>query len=151
MWQNICKDLEDYRAATTLTLIDYSKAFNRLSYQKCLEAFKKKGASTTIMKLIATFLTNRHMSVRVGDQWSDALPGNGGCPQGSKLGVFLFNVTTDDLEDDFERAEELRVNGTPQENPPDVLPEPQQEADASIEEVGRPEPSSPAVPEVRCC
>ena len=30
---------------------------------------------------------------------------NGGMPQGSILGVFLFNTTTDDLEDDFLRSE----------------------------------------------
>ena len=30
---------------------------------------------------------------------------SGGCPQGSILGVFLFNITTDDLEDDFLHSE----------------------------------------------
>ena len=38
MWQRILEDLDDYRAATVVTSIDYSKAFNRMSYQKCLEA-----------------------------------------------------------------------------------------------------------------
>ena len=39
------------------------------------------------------------MSVRVGGNWSPAKPVYGGVPQGSILGVMLFNVTTDDLED----------------------------------------------------
>ena len=40
------------------------------------------------------------MSVKVGNARSAPKPVNGGCPQGSVLGVLLFNVTTDDLEDE---------------------------------------------------
>ena len=111
--QKICANAEDYRSATVLTGIDYVKAFNRVSYQHCLAAFKKKSASTPIIRLIATFLTNRTMSVRVGKSWSDPLDVNGGCPQGSILGVFLFNVTTDDLEDDFIAFEHSRLGLNP--------------------------------------
>ena len=57
------------------------------------------GASTPIIELLATFLSNRTMSVRVGESWSHPRSVHGGVPQGSILGVFLFNVTTDDLED----------------------------------------------------
>ena len=106
--QEICENAEDYRSATVLCAIDYAKAFNRLSYQHCLEAFRKKGASTPVLRLIATFLTNRTMTVRVGSCWSDPLPVNGGCPQGSVLGVRLFNTTVEDLEDEF--VEFDRVN-----------------------------------------
>ena len=143
VWQNICMDLEDYRSATVMTSIDYAKAFNRLSFQQCLAAFKKKGASTTIMRLIATFLTNRQMTVRVGDCWSGLLPVNGGCPQGSKLGVFLFNVTTDDLEDDFIRSEDIRVDGVA-EGPPTPTEEALMiDIDQSIERIGQPTTSTP--------
>ena len=39
------------------------------------------------------------MSVQVGGKWSVSKPVYDGVPQGSILGVLLFNVTTDDLED----------------------------------------------------
>ena len=107
--QEICSNAEDYLSATILTAIDYAKAFNRVSYQHCLEAFRRKGASTPVIRLLASFLTNRTMTVRVGEQWSDPVPVAGGCPQGSVLGVFLFNTTTDTLEDDFVKADRARL------------------------------------------
>ena len=111
--QEICCNAEDYRAATVITAIDYSKAFNRVSYQHCLAAFAKKHASTPIIRLIAAFLSNRTMTVRVGDKWSEPRRVSGGCPQGSILGVFLFNVTTEDLEEEFEAFERDRLGMDP--------------------------------------
>ena len=115
--QEICENAEDYRCATVLTAIDYSKAFNRVSFQHCLEAFRRKGASTPILAILASFLSNRTMSVRVGRAWSTPLPVEGGCPQGSVLGVYLFNNTTDMLEDDFMRMERRRLR-LPEPPPP---------------------------------
>ena len=107
LWDRICWDLEDARAATLITAIDYAKAFNRLSFQHCLLAFARKGASSQTLALLATFLSNRVMSVRVSDTWSAPLPVYGGVPQGSILGVMLFNIATDDLEDDEEDVQTL--------------------------------------------
>ena len=35
LWQGILQNLEDYRAGAVVTSVDYSKAFNRMSYQHC--------------------------------------------------------------------------------------------------------------------
>ena len=45
-WQEVLENMEDYLAATIVTSIDYSKAFNRMSFQHCLESLAKKGATT---------------------------------------------------------------------------------------------------------
>ena len=63
-------NLEDRRAATVLTSIDYAKAFNRLSFQQCLAAFARKGASTPILRLITAFLSGRTIKVKVEQHWS---------------------------------------------------------------------------------
>lgn len=44
-WQQVLTDLEDPRAASVFTFIDYSKAFNRMNWNSCLAAMAKKGAS----------------------------------------------------------------------------------------------------------
>ena len=100
VWKNILSDLEDRRAATPLTANDYAKVFNRMDFKECLRAFARHGASTDLIKLIATFLHDHVMTVRVGSHWSKKRPVHGGVPQGSILGVLLFNITTDNLEDE---------------------------------------------------
>ena len=107
MWQEILYNLEDYRAATVVTSVDYVKAFNRISYQHCLAALAKNGASTDTLRLIATFLTNRTMMFKLGQRMSVPRQVSGGCPQGSILGV--FNATIDDLEQD---CPDLGYDGT---------------------------------------
>ena len=78
VWQRIGADLEDCRAGTLLCSIDYAKAFNRLSFQECLGAFARKGASSQVLRILATFLSNRTMSVRVDQTWSKPRGVNGG-------------------------------------------------------------------------
>ena len=108
IWQRIFENAEDYRAPTIVTSIDYAKAFNRMSYQECLKALARNGASSPIIELVATFLTDRKMRVKVGSVMSHPKDVKGGCPQGSILGVFLFNATIDDLEENCKELEDTR-------------------------------------------
>ena len=98
LWQQVLENLEDPRAASLLTSIDYSKAFNRLNYGACLKTLKAKGASTESLRTIASFLMDRKMTVKVGGIFSVLRVVEGGAPQGSLLGVTLFNTYIDDFE-----------------------------------------------------
>lgn len=97
-WQEILEDLDDPRAATLLTSIDYSKAFNRLNFDHCLTCLREKGASAEILSIVCLFLTDRTLSVKLGNARSTQRPVLGGVPQGSKLGVILFNNSIDNFE-----------------------------------------------------
>ena len=108
LWQRVLENAEDYRAATVITSIDYSKAFNRMSYQECLAALARNGASTPTLELVGSFLSERAMMVKVGAVLSKPRKVSGGCPQGSILGVFLFNATIDDLEEGCPELPETR-------------------------------------------
>lgn len=86
LFQLILEALEDSRAASVITSIDYSKAFNRLDFLHCLEALAAKGASTELISIVGSFLTSRTMSVKVGQTLSRPRIVLGGVPQGSMYG-----------------------------------------------------------------
>ena len=52
--------------------------------------------------MVAAFLKNRIMKLKVGDTLSEGRNIRGGSPQGTLLGNFLFIITTDNLEQDRE-------------------------------------------------
>ena len=105
MWQDILQALEDPRAGVLLTSIDFAKAFNRLDFNHCLRTLRDKGASNCVLRVVASFLSNRNMMVKVGSSLSTPRGVLGGVPQGSILGVFLFNCSIDSFET---CAEEVR-------------------------------------------
>ena len=98
---DVTSTLEDNRAGLVLSAIDFSKAFNRLNHRKVLNSFAKKGSSSSVLALLASFLGGRSMTVRLDQARSALLPINAGAPQGSVLGCYLFNVGIDNLEDSF--------------------------------------------------
>ena len=77
---NITRMLEDNRAGVVLSTIDFSEAFNRLEYGKCLDTFAKKGSSTEILRLLGTFLMGRKMTVKVGGELFTPRLVNAGAP-----------------------------------------------------------------------
>ena len=70
MCQDVLQALEDPRAAVLLTSIDFAKAFNRLDFNHCLTTLRDKGASNHALKVVASFLTNRKMMVKIGSTFS---------------------------------------------------------------------------------
>ena len=55
MWQKICTDLEDCRAGSVITSIDYAKAFNRLSRNASVPWPGKERARTSLPSLLASY------------------------------------------------------------------------------------------------
>lgn len=98
LYQLVLESLEDPRAASIITSIDYSKAFNMLDFLHCLRALASKGASSELIGIVSSFLTSRTMSVKVGQAISNPRVVLGGVSQGSILGVFLFNCTIDTFQ-----------------------------------------------------
>ena len=74
--------------------IDFEKAFNRLNHEKCLLQLSRLGASEPSLALVRSFLTGRQMRVRVGQLLSTGKALNGGSPQGSILGCYLYCAAT---------------------------------------------------------
>ena len=134
-WQQILKALEDPDAAASITSIDFQKAFNRMSHKKCVEALTHYGAGELALRMVPAFLYNRCMSVKIGDVFSETRKVNGGAPQGSLLGNFLFCLTTDcftriEEEDDDAR---IRHDWNPVESTSEESTEEVSEEDSDID------------------
>ena len=61
--------------------------------------------------MVAAYLTDRKVTVKVGQECSSLRDLFGGAPQGSILGVFLFNCTINDLEAPSTDVEQYLING----------------------------------------
>ena len=96
LWQDVLEALGDLRAAVPLTSIDFAKAFNRLDFGPLHQHIEEQG--TFIRSGDGHCLLPFQMTVKVGNSFSDPKPVLGGVPQGSLLGLLLFNCSIDSFE-----------------------------------------------------
>ena len=85
----------DARLITALLLLDFSAAFDCVDPSILLQVLELKfGITASALKWIASFLTDRTHSVRVGTRTSKVCNILFGVPQGSILGPLLFILYT---------------------------------------------------------
>ena len=77
--------------------IDLSRAFDSLSHDLLLAKIYAYGVNIESCKLIASYLHNRHHTVKIRDKQSDWLQIERGVPQGSIMGPLLFNIFISDI------------------------------------------------------
>jgi retron-type reverse transcriptase len=69
---------------------DFSKAFDRIDHQLLLHKLDRFGFSDQLIKLMCSYLCDRHLFVRVNGFKSGLFRQSTGVPQGSVLGPFLL-------------------------------------------------------------
>ena len=72
--------------------LDFSKAFDKLSFKILLKKLKYYGFTDVALKLINSYLTGRTQYVTYKDKISEKIDVTMGIPQGSILGPLFFSI-----------------------------------------------------------
>ena len=96
MLDDLSKGLDD-KAQIDVVLLDYAKAFDKVSHRHLLKKVQHYGVAGKTLEWIADFLYSRTQSVLVDGQQSNKTYVTSGVQQGSVLGPLLFLIYINDL------------------------------------------------------
>ena len=107
----VSKNLES-GAQEDLLVLDFSKAFDKVSHSLLTHKLHQYGISGNINKWIKAFLSDRKQTVVVNGASSEYVSVESGVPQGSVLGPTLFLLYINDLPDGLTSTPRLFADDT---------------------------------------
>ena len=78
--------------------IDYAKAFDHVDHSTILRKMATMGIPDFITRWMFSFLADRQQRVKIGNYLSQWVKLNGGMPQGTWLGLYIFLILINDLK-----------------------------------------------------
>ena len=83
---------------TLMIMADFSKAFDTIKYKTVLRKLNLLGFSKAYLRWTINYLTGRSQFVQIDDRTSDIRVIDFGVPQGSIMGLLIFNLYVADLQ-----------------------------------------------------
>ena len=87
----------DNKKFCRVLFIDYAKAFDHVDHSIVLNKMVNMGIPAFIVQWMFSFLQQRQQRVKIGNDVSPWLTLNGGMPQGTWLGLYIFIILINDL------------------------------------------------------
>jgi len=88
----------DERKSTRILFVDYAKAFDHVDHRTVIVKLAALGVPPILLRWLHSFLMNRTQRVKINDILSDWASPNGGMPQGTWLGPYVFLSLINDLK-----------------------------------------------------
>jgi len=95
---------------TDLILLDFSKAFDKVSHEKLALKLHDYGIRGPALKWVKGFLDNRHQSVIVNGSSCEPIPVSSGVPQGSSIILFKCLLKINRYWTTFETLAEIEID-----------------------------------------
>ena len=90
-------DTQKRKHTLVLMFVDFRKAFDSICHNKLVTKLIEIGLEGNLLKMLRSYLTDRHQCVKVQEKTSKFLPLSTGVPQGSILSPTLFQIYLNDL------------------------------------------------------
>ena len=87
----------DDKKSVRIVFVDYAKAFDHVDHPTVMTKLSAIGVPPIVLRWLHSFLTDRQQRVMINGIFSDWASPNGGMPQGTWLGPYVFLTLINDL------------------------------------------------------